>query len=119
MYRFPDEPFAGAAFASDQHGGEDAGHFVDDVVHAVHGGAATEEAVNAASAEHLLGGGELADHGSPAAGTVDGEAEFLHIERLLKEVDGAVAEKLKSGGDLVAPAEGYDWRGEGQLRGHA
>ena len=119
MDRFPNQTFAGPTFSGDQNGRKDARDFVNNIVHTVHSRAATEEAVDAASAEHLLGGGELADHSRAAAGAIDGEAELLHIKRLLEEVDGAVAKKLERGCDLIAPAEGDDRRREGQLGRHA
>src|SRR2546423_235407 len=105
------------AFASNKHGCEDTRHLVNDVVYTIHGGAVSEQPVNAPASQHLLSGSELACHCGAATSPVDSEPQLLHVERLLEKIYGAVAKQLQSGGDMLTPSESNDrWR-EGQLRG--
>jgi hypothetical protein len=90
---------------------------MDYVTHAIHGRAVAQQAVNTSSTEHLLSSGELAGHGGAAAGAINCKPQFLHIERLFQEIDGAIAEKLKRGSDVLAPSEGDDRGREWKLRG--
>src|SRR5258708_15812979 len=103
---------ASAAVADDQHGGTDAGYFVNDVIHTFHRLAVTEQPFDAIAAQYSLCSGEFAAHIGAAARTIDCKPQLLHIQRLLKKINGAILKQLERGRRMLSPSKANDRRSE-------